>query len=81
MRCRCQSNCRRSRFSQLGNPDLGKMILYQQRQHVLCILTIRFLLAHSLGADLGGIPDPQLKLQLRQQTHKLALLFRFSERC
>lgn len=57
------------------------MILYQQRQHVLCILTIRFLLAHSLGADLGGIPDPQLKLQLRQQTHKLALLFRFSERC
>jgi hypothetical protein len=30
------------------------------------------LLAYSLGADLGGIPDPQLEVQLRQQPFKPA---------
>jgi hypothetical protein len=34
------------------------------------ILPIGLLLAYSLGSDLGGIPDPQLELQLRQQSLK-----------
>jgi hypothetical protein len=38
----------------------------------LRILAIRLLLSCPLRADLGGIPDPQLKLQLRQQTLKPA---------
>jgi hypothetical protein len=33
---------------------------------MLCILAIRLLLAFPLPSDLGGIPDPQLKLQFAQ---------------
>jgi len=33
----------------------------------LRILAIGLLLAHSFGANLGGVPDPYLELQLAQQ--------------
>src|ERR1039458_4392966 len=36
------------------------------------ILAIRLLLAYSLGTDLSGVPDPQLKLQLTEQSFKPA---------
>src|SRR5713101_5123412 len=35
---------------------------------MLCILAIRLLLAYSLGSDLGGIANPQLEVQFRQQS-------------
>src|ERR1700730_10802038 len=35
---------------------------------MLRILAIRLLLAFSLPRDLGGVPDPQLKVQFRQQS-------------
>src|SRR5260370_2902566 len=35
---------------------------------MLCILTIRLLLAYSFGSDLGGIANPQLEVQFRQQS-------------
>src|SRR5579863_1549486 len=35
---------------------------------MLCILAIRLLLAFPLPSDLGGIPDPQLEVQFRQQS-------------
>jgi len=43
-------------------PNPGKAIFQQQSQQQLRILTIRLLLAYSLRADLGGVPDPQLKV-------------------
>src|SRR5713101_4779145 len=33
-----------------------------------CILAIRLLLAYSFGSDLGGIANPQLEVQFRQQS-------------
>ena len=54
------------------HPDLRETILQQQLQNQLCILPIRLLLAYSLGADLGGISDPQLKLQFAQQAFEPA---------
>ena len=47
-------------------PDPWKIILQQQAQNVLCILAIRLLLAFALPRDLGGVPDPQLKVQFAQ---------------
>src|SRR5580658_10125366 len=41
---------------------------------MLRILAIRLLLAFSLPRDLAGIPDPQLKVQFRQQSFKPARL-------
>src|ERR1700730_7160600 len=35
---------------------------------MLCILAIRLLLAYPPGSDLGSVADPELKLQLRQQS-------------
>src|SRR5260370_31364680 len=35
---------------------------------MLCILAIRLLLAFSLPSDLGGVPDPQLEVQFRQES-------------
>src|SRR6266404_6449721 len=35
---------------------------------MLCVLAIRLLLAFALPGDLGGVPDPQLKAQFRQQS-------------
>src|ERR1700730_4957711 len=49
-------------------PDPWKVILQQQAQNVLCILAIRLLLAFALPTDLSGVPDPQLKVQFRQQS-------------
>jgi hypothetical protein len=46
-------------------PDPRKTIFQQQSQNQLRILAIRLLLAHPLRANLGCIPDPQLKPQLR----------------
>jgi hypothetical protein len=54
------------------NPDLRKAIFQQQLQNQLRILAIRLLLAYPLRADLGGVPDPQLKLQLGEQSFKPA---------
>ena len=72
MRCRCHSSCRRSRFSQFGTQICGKSIFHHQSQNQLRILAIRLLLAYSLGTDLGGVADPQLEVQLRQQPLKPA---------
>ena len=54
------------------HPDPRKAIFQQQPQQQLRILAIRLLLAYPLASDLGGISDPQLKLQLRQQSLKPA---------
>ena len=51
----------------VGHPDPRKTVLQQQSQQQLRVLTIRLLLAHALGPNLGGISDPQLKPQLVQQ--------------
>jgi len=53
-------------------PDLRKAIFHHQSQNQLRILTIRLLLAYSLGSDLRCVPDPQLEVQLRQQSLKPA---------
>jgi hypothetical protein len=53
-------------------PDLRKSILQQQLQDQSRILAIRLLLAYALGADLGRVADPQLNLQLGQQSFKPA---------
>src|SRR5215471_19139461 len=53
-------------------PDLGKTILHQQLQNMLRILPIGFLLAYPLGANLGGVANPQLEAQLRQHSFKPA---------
>src|SRR5579859_3134511 len=53
-------------------PDPWKIILQQQAQNVLCILAIGLLLAFALPGDLGGVPDPQLEVQFRQQSFEPA---------
>jgi hypothetical protein len=45
-------------------PDPRETVFDHEAQQQLRILTIGLLLAHPFGADLGSIPDPQLKLQL-----------------
>ena len=66
-RCRCHTSCRRSRFSASGTQIRGKRSSSSRSQQQLRILSIRLLLAHSFRADLGGVPDPQVKLQVPQQ--------------
>src|ERR1039457_5161435 len=56
------------------HPDLRKAIFHHQVQNQLRILAIRLLLAYPLGTDHGGVPDPQLELQLRQQSLKPACM-------
>jgi hypothetical protein len=46
----------------VGHPDPRTAVFHHQPQQQLRILTIRLLLAYSLGANLGRVPDPQLKL-------------------
>src|ERR1019366_6812935 len=53
-------------------PDPRKAIFQQQSQNQLRVLAIRLLFAHPLRADLGGVPNPQLKPQLREQSFKPA---------
>jgi hypothetical protein len=54
------------------HPDPRKVIFQHEFQNQLRILAIRLLLAYSLAADLSCVPDPQLKVQLRQQPFKPA---------
>jgi len=49
------------------HPDAGESLFQHEPQQQLCILPIRLLLAHSLGADLGRVSDPQLQRQIAQQ--------------
>src|SRR5215470_10496994 len=71
MRCRCRSSCRRSRFP-TRHPDWRKVILQQQAQNMLRILSIRLLFAPAFTSYLGRISHPQLELQLRQQSFEPA---------
>src|SRR5215469_10492424 len=72
IRCRCHSSCRRSRFSQLGTQIGGKRSSIINRSSKLGILAIGFLLAYAFGSNLPCIADPQLKVQLGQQSFKPA---------
>src|SRR5258706_10625949 len=56
----------------IRDPDPWKTIFHQKLQQQLRILAIGLLLPHSLRANLRCVPDPQLKLQLDQQTLKPA---------
>src|SRR5882724_2830341 len=56
------------------HPDPREAIFQHPSQNQLRILAIRLLLAHPLRADLGRVPDPQLKLQLPEQSFKPASL-------
>jgi hypothetical protein len=49
-------------------PDPRKPILPHQSQQESGIFAIGLPLFDSLGLDLGGIPDPQLKAEFRQQS-------------
>src|SRR5258708_20952881 len=71
-RCRCHSSCRRSRFSASGTQILGKRSSIRSFNNNCASLAIGLLLPHSLRANLRCVPDPQLKLQLDQQTLKPA---------
>src|SRR5207237_8852702 len=62
IRCRCHSRY----------PDLRKVVFAYQLQNQLRIVTVRLLLAHPLATDLGRVPDPQLKVELCQQSLKPA---------
>src|SRR2546423_5841565 len=55
-------------------PDPRKGISHQQLQQQWRILTIGLLLAHSFRANFRCVPDPQLKLQVPQQTLKPACM-------
>ncbi|MGB8116869.1 MAG: hypothetical protein WCF22_24035 [Candidatus Sulfotelmatobacter sp.] len=50
----------------IRHPDSRKAALQHQLQQQLCGLPIGLLLPHPLGANLGGISDPQLELQVAQ---------------
>ena len=54
------------------NPDVGKAIFQHQAQNQLRVLAIRLLLPRPLHPNGGRIPDPQLNVQLRQQSFKPA---------
>src|SRR5712692_7802726 len=49
-------------------PDPRKAVFHQQLQQVLGILALVLLLPYSLRSNLGWISDPQLVVQLHQQT-------------
>src|SRR5215469_666701 len=74
IRCRCHSSCRRSRFSQLGTQNPWKTIFHQQAQQQPGIFSIRLRLAYPLAFNLRRVADPQLKVQLRQQSFKPACM-------
>ena len=56
------------------DPDPRKTIFHHQSQNQLRILAIRLLLAYSFRKDLGCVSDPQLKLQLTEQSFKPACM-------
>src|SRR5207244_12465003 len=55
-------------------PNLRKVILQHESQNQLCILSIGLLFAHSFALDLGRVANPQLKLQLGQQSFEPACM-------
>src|SRR5215469_8219122 len=55
-------------------PDPRKTIFHQQAQQQPCIFSICLRLAYPLGFNLRRIADPQLKVQLRQQSFKPACM-------
>src|ERR1700687_2130880 len=55
-------------------PDLGKPFLHQKPKIVRRTLPICLLLAFALPGDLGGVPDPQLAVQFRQESLKPACM-------
>jgi hypothetical protein len=54
------------------HPDRREVVLQQQTQNVLRILSIRLLFASALTPYLSCITHPQLQLQLRQQSFEPA---------
>ena len=48
----------------VGYPDPGKTVFHHEPQQELRILSIGLLLSHPFCANLRGVPDPQLKLQI-----------------
>src|SRR5260370_7600609 len=55
-------------------PDPRKVILQHESQNQLCILSIRLLFAYSFALDLGRVANPQLELQLGQQSFEPACM-------
>src|SRR2546428_7460999 len=55
-------------------PNLRKVILQHESQNQLCILSIGLLFAHSFALDLGRVANPQLELQLGQQSFEPACM-------
>src|SRR5437879_10091898 len=74
MRCRCHNSCRRSRFSPLGTQILGKRFSISNCR--ICCASCRsvFCLRSRFPGDLGGVPDPQLEVQFRQESLKPACM-------
>jgi hypothetical protein len=56
------------------HPDLRKVIFQHEFQNQLRVLPICLLLSHSSGSDFCRISDPQLEVQLREQSFKPARL-------
>ena len=67
-RCRCQSSCRRSRFSGLGTQICRKRFFTSNCNKCFGVPAVRLLLPYSFGADLGRVANPQLEIQFRKQT-------------
>src|SRR5260370_16577114 len=55
-------------------PDPRKVILQHESQNQLCILSISLLFAYSFALDLGCVANPQLELQLGQQSFEPACM-------
>ena len=52
------------------NPDFWKPLREQQVEDEPGIALVGLLLAHFAGANLGGVSDPQLVAQFREQAHE-----------
>ena len=55
-------------FGRRGNPDLRKAFGEQQFDDEPGVALIGLMFAHFAGADLRGVPDPQLAIEFREQT-------------
>ena len=58
-------------------PDPRKAVFDQEPQQQLRVLAIGLLFAYPLGADLGGVPDPQLELQARRASARTSARIRW----
>jgi len=56
----------------IRHPNARKPVLQHEPQQQLRVLPVRFLLAYSFGADLGGVSNPRFKLQVTQQSFEPA---------